>query len=214
MSWRVDVEQRSALGVEREPRRLVDDRQSERVEEVVQRSSILVEQRVGDIDRSSHVNDARQRPVSIPILERDRFHRSAVRDVQQLEQHSGLQLGHVPGRDERTIGPGDRQPGVQAGERPLALVRVPREDDRHAGWHRWFVGVGREHDDHLGADFTQPQHRMVEQRHPAVGLGELVATEPRRAPTRQDDARDLRQAYLPAVARVPGSARTGTRTAP
>ena len=209
----VDVEQGSPRGIEREPRRLVDDRQPERIEEIVQRSSFLVEQRVGDLDRP-HVNDARQRPVSVPILERDRLHRRRPRRAAARAALGSAGPACPRPRRGHELGPDGDNPACSPASGPRPSFGSRARPTCRGAWHRWFGGVGGEDDDHLGTDLAEPEHGVLEQRHPAVGLGQLVATEPRRAPAREDDARDLRQAGLPAVARAPGSARTGTRTAP
>ena len=71
--------------------------------------------------------------------------------------------------------------GDGAGERALSLVRVAREADRSAGRHRRLRGARREHDHDVAGDLGEPEHGMVEQRHPRVHRDELVV-----APKRVD----------------------------
>ena len=193
-----------------------------RVEQISERPPTVVQQRVRDLDRPRGPNDARERPEPLAVLQRHGLDVGLPRHLQHLEQDPGLQVRHVAAGDQGELGPDGEQPRVDPGERTLALGRVAREPCRGADRHRRFGRVGGQDDDHLRTHLAQTQHGVLQHRHPAVGLGELVAAEPRRAPARQDDARDLRQAGPPSKVgrrhRVPvparGSGRTGTRTGP
>ena len=81
-----------------------------------------VQQRVRGLHGRRVLHDTRKRPVAIAVLQRDRVDRRLVGHLEQLEQHPRLEVGHVPGRDEREIGRRREQPGVQARERPSPSV--------------------------------------------------------------------------------------------
>ena len=211
-------------GIQREPRRFVDHGEAQRVEQVSEGPPAVVQERVRDLDRPRGPDDARQRPEPIAVLQRHGVDLGLARHLEHLEQDAGLEVGHVTTGDQGELGPDGRQPRVDPGEGALAFGRVAREPCRGADRHRRFGRVGRQDDDHLRTHLAQTQHGVLQHAHPAVRLGELVAAEPRGAPARQDDARDLRQAGPPSTvgrrdrgrrpAPARGSGRTGTRSVP
>ena len=210
-------------GIQGGPRRLVDDGDAERVQQRPEGALARVEERVRGVARGRHPDDAGQGTEPIPVLQRDGVDGRLTDDTEHLPQDGRREVGHVAPRRDRQLAGGRLQAPRQSGERALPLARVADEPRGGSDRHRRLRLIGGDHHDDLPAHLAEPRDGVMQQRNASIRRGELVAAEPRGAPSREHDPRrapgSLTQTSLASASSRPGrrpsaTGRTRTRTAP
>ena len=131
----------------------------------------------------SRSNDARQRPEPLGVLQRHGLDAASSATCSISSRTRVCRSGMSPPVTRANSAPTARNPRGPR-ERALALGRSRANRAGAPNRHRRFGRVGGKDDDDLGTHLTQPEDGVLQQRHPSVGLGQLVAAEPRRAPAR------------------------------
>lgn len=155
ISWFVHVIQRPASRIECHPGRLVDHGDPERLKQRPERTLAALEKGVRDSAGGRDTQEAGERPEAVTVLQRDAVDAILDSHTQHLEQDPGRQLRHVTAGHESQIRRYRLQPRLDARERPFTLSSVPNEAHLGAHGDRRLRHVRSEHDDDLGAHFSE-----------------------------------------------------------
>ena len=212
----VDIAQRARIGVERAPLLLRQHPHGQSVGECPEPSFPLRQQAPCRIRPGTGAHRERQLLTAPAMLQERRVGGRRDERANKQRQDGRFETRHVPaGDDHQGFARGD-QARHAAGEWALERRLVVDESNAFGDGE---VDVRRRDHDHLARDGSGGLDRAVEERPAVDRLGKLVATEARRAPTREDDRADGRELgrghvppRAPAGARGPGTWPAGVRS--